>query len=176
MYEWGSENWCYNHLSFECAMKSQVLHTVWWYISGEAAGEIGDWSPLGVKGLKILHWFLHLQSWPKCVGHCAFSPSQEGRIWPKERLFPCEKLIDGRGSAFCKRVPHNFGQDCRYINKCHRDPGAQLLLVCLTEQGITPPRMCGVLQISEKGEMFWKEIRDHEACMSARVCCLPSVT
>ena len=37
----------------------------------------------------------------------------EGRIWPKERLFPCEKLIDGRGSAFCKLVPHNFGQDCR---------------------------------------------------------------
>ena len=37
----------------------------------------------------------------------------EGRIWPKERLFPCEKLIDGRGSAFRKLVPHNFGQDCR---------------------------------------------------------------
>ena len=36
-----------------------------------------------------------------------------GRIWPKERLFPCEKLIDGRGSAFCKLVPHNFGHDCR---------------------------------------------------------------
>ena len=32
-----------------------------------------------------------------------------GRIWPKERLFPCEKLIDGRGSAFCKLVPHHFG-------------------------------------------------------------------
>ena len=39
----------------------------------------------------------------------------EGRIWPKERLFPCEKLIDGRGSAFCKLVPHNFGQDCRFL-------------------------------------------------------------
>ena len=37
-----------------------------------------------------------------------------GRIWLKERLFPCEKLIDGRGNAFCKLVPHNFGQDCRY--------------------------------------------------------------
>ena len=33
-------------------MKSQVLHTVWCGISGEAAGEIGDWSPLGVKGLR----------------------------------------------------------------------------------------------------------------------------
>ena len=37
-----------------------------------------------------------------------------GTIWPKERLFPCEKLIDGRGSAFCKLVPHNFGQDCSH--------------------------------------------------------------
>ena len=34
---------------------------------------------------------------------------------PKERLFPCERLIDGRGSASCKRVPHNFGQDCSYL-------------------------------------------------------------
>ena len=33
-------------------MKSQVLHTVWCYISGEAAGEIWKWSLLGVKGLK----------------------------------------------------------------------------------------------------------------------------
>ena len=32
-------------------MKSQVLHTVWCYISGEAAGEIWNWSLLGVKGL-----------------------------------------------------------------------------------------------------------------------------
>ena len=32
-------------------MKSQVLHTVWCYISGEAAGGIWNWSRLGVKGL-----------------------------------------------------------------------------------------------------------------------------
>ena len=31
-------------------MKSQVLLPVWCNISGEAAGEIGDWSPLGLKG------------------------------------------------------------------------------------------------------------------------------
>ena len=34
-------------------MKSQVLHTVWCNISGEAAGEIVDWSLLGVKGLNV---------------------------------------------------------------------------------------------------------------------------
>ena len=33
-------------------MKSQVLHTVWCNIHGEAAGEIWDWSLLGVEGLK----------------------------------------------------------------------------------------------------------------------------
>ena len=32
-------------------MKSQVLHTVWCNIAGEAAGEIWNWSLLGVKGL-----------------------------------------------------------------------------------------------------------------------------
>ena len=32
-------------------MKSQVLHTVWCNISGEAAGEIWTWSLLGVEGL-----------------------------------------------------------------------------------------------------------------------------
>ena len=42
----------------------------------------------------------------------------ESRIWHKERWFPCEKLIDGRGSAFCKLVPHNFGQDCSYGERC----------------------------------------------------------
>ena len=37
-------------------MKSQVLHTVWCYISGEAAsGVIWNWSLLGVKGL-ICRW------------------------------------------------------------------------------------------------------------------------
>ena len=34
-------------------MESQVLHTAWCYISGEAAGEIWNWSLLGVKGLKV---------------------------------------------------------------------------------------------------------------------------
>ena len=33
-------------------MKSQILHTVWCNISGEAEGEIRNWSLLGVKGLK----------------------------------------------------------------------------------------------------------------------------
>ena len=32
-------------------MKSQVLHTVWCNMSREAAGEIWNWSLLGVKGL-----------------------------------------------------------------------------------------------------------------------------
>ena len=36
-------------------MKSQVLHTVWCDISGEAAGEIWHWSLLGVKGLSLCY-------------------------------------------------------------------------------------------------------------------------
>ena len=34
-------------------MKSQVLHTVWCNISGEAAGEIWNWSLLGMKGRAV---------------------------------------------------------------------------------------------------------------------------
>ena len=33
-------------------MENHVLHTVWCNISGEAAGEVWNWSLLGVKGLK----------------------------------------------------------------------------------------------------------------------------
>ena len=84
----------------------------------------------------------YLQSWPKCVpfpriaaifarpdamldDSSASLPYEQhcmggGRIWPKERLFPCEKLIDGRGSAFCKLVPHNFGQDCLNVEIKHK--------------------------------------------------------
>ena len=39
----------YCHLSSEKAMKLQVLHTVWRNISGEAAGEIWNWTLLVVK-------------------------------------------------------------------------------------------------------------------------------
>ena len=60
-------------------------------------------------------WTTRRQAFPY-EQHC-MGGGGEGRIWPKERLFPCEKLIDGRGSAFCKLVPHNFGQDCSFILK-----------------------------------------------------------
>ena len=36
-------------------MRSQVLQTVWCYISGEAAGEIWSWSLCGVKGFILEH-------------------------------------------------------------------------------------------------------------------------
>ena len=39
-------------------MKSQVLHTVWCNITGEAAGEIWTWSLLGVKGLIVFCYHL----------------------------------------------------------------------------------------------------------------------
>ena len=34
-------------------MENQVLHTVWCNISGEAAGDIWNWSLLGVEGLSL---------------------------------------------------------------------------------------------------------------------------
>ena len=41
-------------------MKSQAFYTVWCYISGEAEGEIWNWSLLGVKGLE--GWLLSSQT------------------------------------------------------------------------------------------------------------------
>ena len=38
-------------------MKSQVLHTVWCNITGEAAGEIWAWSLLGFYVSWSVHWF-----------------------------------------------------------------------------------------------------------------------
>ena len=34
---------------------------------------------------------------------------------PKNVSFQVKKLIDGRDSAFCKLVPHTFGQDCGFF-------------------------------------------------------------
>ena len=56
-------------------MKSQVLHTVWCDISGEDAGEIWDWSFLGVTGLRSLvgtymqsvHYFVPSTWWGENV-------------------------------------------------------------------------------------------------------------
>ena len=44
-------------------IKSQVLHTAWCNISGEAAGEIWHWSLLGVKGLILYSVFLGRFQW-----------------------------------------------------------------------------------------------------------------
>ena len=43
-------------------MKRQDFHTVWCYISGEAAGEIGNWSLLWVKGGLKKKQHTHTQS------------------------------------------------------------------------------------------------------------------
>ena len=62
-------------------MKSQVVHTVWRNIAGEAAGEIRNWSPLGVKGLIDLRrngsriqepYFYFLEFIPSVVYHSSF--------------------------------------------------------------------------------------------------------
>ena len=45
-------------------MKSQVLHTVWHSISGEAAGDIWHWSLTGLKGLMGLQLGKVPHCWP----------------------------------------------------------------------------------------------------------------
>ena len=54
-------------------MKSHILHTVWCNNSGEAAGEIWNWSLLGVKGLA---YWLEIT----CFIYIFFSDNDEGSI------------------------------------------------------------------------------------------------
>ena len=81
---------------------------------------------------------VELQSWPKCAGHFfpaivapplrsnvgrlfgksfPFEPNCVGGGWKRQNLaqrtfVSMWETIDGRGIAFCKSVPHKFGQDC----------------------------------------------------------------
>ena len=65
-------------------MKSQLLHTPWRNISGEAAGEIWKWSPLGVKGLK-------------CTSVSKFTNSTHTWLW--------ESQVKFAGSSVPTRAP-----------------------------------------------------------------------
>ena len=73
---------------------------------------------------------------PFLTNNIAWGEGEEGSIWPKERLFECEKLIDGRGSAFCKLVPHNFGQDCSFMVD-HQSWPTSILWACWHELILT---------------------------------------
>ena len=50
-------------------MKSQVLHTVWCYVPGEAAGEICTWLLLGVKGFMYasMNEMCRCCTWDSCM-------------------------------------------------------------------------------------------------------------
>ena len=61
-------------------MKSQVLHTVWCNISAEAAGEIWNWSLLGVKRLN-----LSSRSW-KCADFRIWSFHKKREVLLKSGL------------------------------------------------------------------------------------------
>ena len=52
----------------EKAMKSHVVHAVWCYIFGETAGEILNWSLLGVKGLMNPTAYTKFLIWTKAKG------------------------------------------------------------------------------------------------------------
>ena len=93
----GNENWLYNHLSSEKAVKTQVLHTVWCNISGEATGEIWNWSLLGVqksaetkynaitKLMALLEVFYCHDKEIGCLVRCPSNPTALHRMLPTHR-------------------------------------------------------------------------------------------
>ena len=82
-------------------MKTQVLHTVWCNISGEAAGEIWNWSLSGVKGLKGGGSCLQMQPLTRhqTRGSTPVAPSRphgDHRHSPRQ-----ERGEAGNGSGWC---------------------------------------------------------------------------
>ena len=76
-------------------MKSHVLHTVWCNISGEAAGEIWNWSLLGVKGSNCAAaWLTQRQK----TDRCSYWLLRYGDIYPKSvqaRLYSIVWMLIG---------------------------------------------------------------------------------
>ena len=82
-------------------LKSQLLYTVWCYISGEAAGEIWHWSLLEVKGFKELA--LHM-SMLGCNNRPFWSCS-DGRTIHSSSLWWKEPCVDvSLGSLYSSYV------------------------------------------------------------------------
>ena len=67
-------------------MKSQLLHTVWWDTSGEAAGEIWHWSLLGVTG-KIEIYQYTLTSDARAEHIIIFVSGQTDEAWTARLVF-----------------------------------------------------------------------------------------
>ena len=88
-------------------MKSQVLHTVWCYISGEAAGEIWTWSLLGAeKGLTCaqLCWHgtgnMYLTLLPSpCSNSCIDVPARARAVGSGDWCRGFDTQFGGRCSA-----------------------------------------------------------------------------
>ena len=119
--------------------KSQIHHIVWCYISGEAAGEIWNWSLLGVKGLlgtyslhSITLVLMYVYNYIyECIHFvCAFilyglayqqiviaiAPKIVGKL-PKNTISRNYKITNKR-PFFCVRK--NSWRMCHYEVKCRK--------------------------------------------------------
>ena len=94
-------------------MKGQVLHTVWCKISGEAAGEIWNWSLLGVQGLMVyLGGIVVLtlsvgMAWPSPLVHRSITGyeqnvSRTGECTKQVRVMPLESAPRSNKPWQCK--------------------------------------------------------------------------
>ena len=85
-------------------MKSHVLHTVWCNISGEAAGEIWNWSALGLKGVIQFSKFTH----PLGFVHMTFVCLSRNGVFHKASVFE---------SANVQFFDHRITKHCNVISK-----------------------------------------------------------
>ena len=79
------------------AMESQVFHTVWCNITGEAAGEIWTWSLLRVKGLKVILFLIYANFAGACRSATPPRPQWRGRLGPDSVHIRIKGIKCGRG-------------------------------------------------------------------------------
>ena len=135
-------------------MKSQVLHTVWCNISGEATGEIWHWSLLGVKGVMIFDRGSRRLLTRLLLRRSQREPSNEENVNPVRTAFECERVwTQTHLNAF--RSTYVYGRYCGHKHSCTDSPPPR---ECLMGTAFPTGRaavnagrsLCGFSQTEEK--------------------------
>ena len=108
--KWGSENCYWTIFHQRNPWWSNVLHTAWCYISGEAAGEIWNWSLLEVKGFdeelsSSSQYFLSLV---QCRGLLGPAPVSGHLLLPVVKAFDTHDRWKSLGAWHSSRFFHRL--------------------------------------------------------------------
>ena len=135
-------------------MESQVLHTVWYNISGEAAVEIWYWSLWGVTGLTSWHNvnYFSRQVSVSCLQKDLLLPRRpesfcrDANLWRSPRHSAVKDLV---------RRGHNMGHLERKMPFYEDTVDEKRGSVAVPGEGHVPPVIRSDLSVNMKGEKKW---------------------